>query len=76
MHDTPSCYPELLKPATMTEEDLRSTAKWRRKALLARVPKMSPEHVKHLIETSDDELARGVLDGPFFSEEEVTNQLG
>lgn len=77
VHDTPSCYPELLKPATMTEEDLRSMAKWRRrKALLARVPKLNPEHVKHLIEASDDELARGFLDGPFFSEEEVTRHLG
>lgn len=34
---------------------------------------MNPEHVN---ETSDDELSRGFLEGPFFSEEEVTSHLG
>ncbi len=33
-HDTPPCYPELLRPATMTEEDLQKSAIWRRKAML------------------------------------------
>ena len=35
-HDTPKCYPELLKPATLTEEDLQSSAVWRRRELFYR----------------------------------------
>ena len=31
VHDAPSCYPELLKPASMTQSDLESTSAWRRK---------------------------------------------
>ena len=32
VHDTPPCYPERLRPATLTEEDLRRSAIWRRTA--------------------------------------------
>ena len=31
-HDAPRCYPELLKPATLTEEVLRTSASWRRRS--------------------------------------------
>ena len=43
-HDAPSCYPELLKPASMTQSDLESTSAWRRKAMLARVPMVDSSH--------------------------------
>ena len=33
-HDTPSCYPELLKPATLTESDLQASAVWETKSYL------------------------------------------
>ena len=76
VHDAPSCYPELLKPASMTQSDLESTSAWRRKAMLARVPVVDPSHIDHLIETTDEELSLGFLEGPFFSEDEVTQHLG
>ena len=76
MHDTPRCYPELLRPATMTEEDLRRSAICRRKAMLARVHTSDPSHVKHLLETSEEELSLGFLEGPFFDEKQVTEFLG
>ena len=76
MHDTPQCYPELLRPATMTEEDLRRSAIWRRKAMLARVHTCDPAHVKHLLETIEEELSLGFLEGPFFDEKQVTEFLG
>ena len=76
MHDTPQCYPELLRPATMTEEDLRRSAIWRRKAMLARVHTCDPAHVKHLLETTEEELSLGFLEGPFFDEKQVTEFLG
>ena len=75
-HDAPSCYPELLKPASMTKSDLESTSEWRRKAMLARVPRVDSSHIDHLIETTNEELALGFLEGPFFSEDEVTRYLG
>ena len=75
-HDTPPCYPELMRPATMTEEDLQKSAIWRRKAMLARVPAVDPAHVEHLLETTEEELSLGFLEGPFHSEDQVTAFLG
>ena len=75
-HDTPPCYPELLRPATMTEEDLKKSAIWRRKAMLARVQVVDPAHVKHLLETTEEELSLGFLEGPFHREDQVTAFLG
>ena len=73
-HDTPPCYPELLRPATMTEDDLRRSAVWRRKAMLARIHASDPSHVEHLLETTEEELSLGFLEGPFFSEAQVTER--
>ena len=75
-HDTPPCYPELLRPATMTEEDVKKSAIWRRKAMLARVQVVDPAHVEHLLETTEEELSLGFLEGPFHSEDQVTAFLG
>ena len=57
-----SCNPELLRPATMTEEDLRRSAIWRRKAMLARVHVSDPAHVEHLLETAEEKLSLGFLE--------------
>ena len=76
MHDTPQCYPEFLRPATMTKEDLRRSAIWRPQAMLSRVHTCDPAHVKHLLETTEEELSFGFLEGPFFDEEQVTDFLG
>ena len=46
-HDTPPCYPELLKPASLTEDQLRSSAIWRRKAALGRRMVVDPLHIDH-----------------------------
>ena len=67
---------KLLRPATMTEEDLRRSAIWRRKAMLARTHTCDPAHVKHLLETTEEELQLGFIEGPFFDEEQVTEFLG
>ena len=75
-HDTPQCYPELLRPATMTEEDLQKSAIWRRKAMLSRVHAVDPSHVEHLLETTQEELSLGFLEGPFHTEAQVTEFLG
>ncbi len=66
-HDTPKCYPELLKPATLTEEDLRASAAWRRRAILSKVHQADPEHIDHLLEATQEELDL---------EQEVSTSLG
>ena len=75
-HDTPKCYPELLKPATLTEEDLQSSAVWRRGAILSRVHQSDPKHIDHLLEATQEEMDMGFLEGPFHSEKEVLEFLG
>ena len=56
MHDAPSCYPAMLKPATMTLEDLQSSSTWRRRAVVGKASKTDPSHVEHLEQTAVEEL--------------------
>ena len=76
LHDTPPCYPPMLKPATMVLEDLQKSALWRRRAMVGKVQKSDPSHIEHLEATAADELDRGFVEGPFDSEAEVTKHLG
>ena len=75
-HDTPKCYPELLKPATLTEEDLRASAAWRRRPILSKVHQADQEHIDHLLEATQEELDLDFLEGPFYDEQEVSTSLG
>eukprot|EP00435_Cladocopium_sp_Y103_P026793 s405_g6.t1 len=64
-------------PAVMTQKDLEDSALWRRKAILARKSAvMEPDHVAHLETTTQEELDLGFLEGPFDSEEAVTEYFG
>eukprot|EP00435_Cladocopium_sp_Y103_P066873 s464_g29.t1 len=36
-HDAPPCYPPMVKPASLTAEDLQSSSLWRRRAIVGRV---------------------------------------
>ena len=75
--EKPACFAPKLVPARCTEDELRSSAIWRRKALLARPkPNEEREHRVHLEQTTDDEVDRGFVIGPFYSEAEVTAKLG
>lgn len=73
-HDTPSCYPEKVKLATMTEEDLRRSAKWR--PIIGRQFSQEEEHGVHLMEATTEEVNLGFLEGPFSTEEEVSRYFG
>lgn len=76
-HDDPPCYPPLLKPATLTEPDLRASAVWRRRAIVGRTrPTDDPKHIEHLEETAEEELQAGFVEGPFTSEGQVTAYFG
>ena len=37
---------------------------------------MDPTHIEHLEATATEELELGFMEGPFFSESEVSNYLG
>ena len=75
-HDTPSCYPEQLKPATLTEDSLRSSAVWRRRSVVGRRHELDPDHIDHLVEATNEELELGFMEGPFSSEAAVSDYIG
>ena len=75
-HDAPACYPLLLKPATLVQEDLESSSVWRRKAAVGRVHQSDPAQVDHLDTTALEGIQLGFLEGPFSTEAGATNHLG
>lgn len=75
IHNHPQAFEKKIKAAEISEEDLRSSAIWRRKALIKRKPQTDdPAFAKHLEETAEEEVAMKFLEGPF-TEEEVTARL-
>ena len=60
MPDTPSCYPPMLKPATLAVDDLQNSAVWRRKALLGKIHQADPSHIEHLESHSPGRARAGV----------------
>lgn len=76
-HDAPACYPEKVKPASLTREDLESSALWRRKAAFGRgKATLEGDHIEHLEQTAEEEISMGFVEGPFNSEEQVTAYFG
>ena len=76
-HDDPGCYPTKVVPASLTENDLRETSVWRRKALIGQKRNdMHSEHALRLETTAAEETEMEFLDGPYFSEQEVFTRLG
>ena len=73
--DTRKCFPEHLKPATLTESSLRASAVWRRRCSVCRKHELDPAHVDHLIEATEEELELGFMEGPFTTEDGVSNHL-
>ena len=70
-------YLEKLQPASMTTEQLESSASLQRKLTMSRPPNdREQQHADRLIELSEEEVNEGFLHGPFFTEEEVTRYLG
>ena len=76
-HNHPSCYAVKIKPATLTESGLRESPIFCRQALMARKPQTDePGFAEHLEEAAAEEVSLGFLEGPFASEEDVSNTLG
>ena len=76
-HDIAPCYPTQYKFATMRRGDLDKSAVWRRKAILGKWRgEANPDHVEHLEATCAEEVEMGFLEGPFYTEEAVSEALG
>ena len=73
--DLPKPFDAQIVPATLTEQELRATAKARRQTLVQTGRPGDAEHVEHLVRSTLDEVDRGFLDGPF-TESEVSKRLG
>ncbi|CAE7326327.1 unnamed protein product, partial [Symbiodinium sp. CCMP2456] len=71
----PSCFEKKVKPATLTEECLRETARARREAIIADEGRCDKVKAKLLQEVTQEEAKLGFLDGPY-SAEEITNLVG
>ena len=74
-HDTPACFKSKLKPAVITEAQLRESAEARREAMIMKSHQQESRVVKSLEETAREEVDMGILEGPM-SEAEVTATLG
>ncbi len=62
-------------PATLTPEELLKSSLWRRKAIMGSHKSIDEKDINSMIETSNDEVARGFLEGPF-SESEMSDLVG
>ena len=70
-------FKEKLQPATMTVEQLNLSAQLHRQLILGRpLADHEREHADKLVELSQEEVEERFLKGPFFSEEEVSAELG
>ena len=64
-HNHPSCYAVKIKPATLTESELRDSALFCRQALMSRKPQTDePGFAEHFEETAAEEVPLGFLEGP------------
>ena len=75
LQDPPNGYHKLLVPASMTEEELLGSARWRRRSLMNSSKKLSTEEEQALVDATATEVERGFLRGPY-SEQEMDVLLG
>ena len=75
LQPAPKGYQKHLVPASMTEDELVQSAKWRRKAIVAGARRMTRDEQSSLQETTAAEVERGFLQGPY-TEDEMTVLFG
>ncbi|CAE7850055.1 unnamed protein product, partial [Symbiodinium necroappetens] len=73
--DCPPCFETKVRPAVLTEAELRAAAPDLRRGMMSRSLHQEPEHTAHLLEATREELASGFIQGPF-TEEQVTAHFG
>ena len=65
LQEAPQGYRRQLVPATMTEDELCASALWRRRTLMGSINRMDKEEVKALLESTQSEVDKGFLQGPY-----------
>ena len=75
LQSAPEGYQKQLVPASMTEDELTRTAKWRRQAILTSSRRVNPSEENALLEATTEEVHRGFLQGPY-TEDEMTVLMG
>ncbi|CAE7300217.1 kptA [Symbiodinium sp. KB8] len=73
--DCPPCFETKVRPAVLTEAELRAAAPDLHRGMMSRSLHQEPEHTAHLLEATRKELASGFIQGPF-TEEQVTAHFG
>ena len=73
--DCPPCFETKVRPAVLTEAELRASAPDLRRGMMSRTLHQEPEHTAHLLDATKEELAAGFIQGPF-TEEQVTAHFG
>ena len=75
LQEPPNGYQRLLVPASMTEDELVNSAKWRRNSLMRATRALSKPEEDALIEATALEVEKGFLQGPC-TEEEMSVLMG
>ena len=75
LQEPPNGYQRLLVPASMTEDELVNSAKWRRNSLMRATRALSKPEEDALIEATALEVEKGFLQGPY-TEEEMSVLMG
>ena len=75
LQDAPNGYLKQLVPASMTEGELRESAKWRRRAIMMSARSLGVPEEEALVEATASEVSRGFLQGPY-TEDEMTVLVG
>ncbi|CAL1152867.1 unnamed protein product, partial [Cladocopium goreaui] len=75
LQPAPEGYQKQMVPASMTEDELTRTAKWRRQAIMTSSRRVNPSEEKALLEATTEEVQRGFLQGPY-TEDEMTVLIG
>ena len=75
LQPAPEGYQKQLVPASITEDELTRTAKWRRQAIMTSSRRMNPSEENALLEATTEEVKRGFLQGPY-TEDEMTVLMG
>ena len=73
--ECPACYDYKFVPAWLSEGELFETAAARRDALLSKFERVDPEEAKILKDATDNEVALGFLEGPYYEKSEVSSRL-
>ena len=71
----PNGYLKHLVPASMTEGELRESARWRRRAIMMSSRSLGVPEEEALVEATAAEVSRGFLQGPY-TEDEMTVLMG